>query len=167
MSITPQQLVKGYQMEAHPEGGFFKELYRSDESIPFGALPERFDGSRNLSTAIFFLLEKGNFSAFHRIKSDECWHFYAGQPLLVHILYNDGELQTIKLGSNPLQKESFFAVVPATCWFASEPAPETEFSFVGCTVAPGFDFVDFELANATELVQEFPQHEDIIRRLCR
>ncbi len=165
--LTAQQLIKGYHLQPHPEGGYYKELYRSDEQIPHGALPERFDGSRNLSTAIFFLLEKNNFSAFHKINSDECWHFYAGDPLHIYILYNDGELQTIKLGNNPLNKESFFAVVPAGCWFASEPAPESEYSFVGCTVAPGFDFADFEMAQVEQMIAEFPQHAEILKRMCR
>ena len=165
--LTVQNLVQQFNMLPHPEGGYYKETYRSNEIINQEALPERFQGSRYFSTAIYFLLEKGNFSAFHKIKSDECWHFYAGQSLLVYVLQPNGNLDIIRVGNNLEVGETFQYVVPANCWFASEPAPESSFSFVGCTVAPGFDFEDFELAKAAELVQLFPQHQPIIARLCR
>lgn len=154
-------------MLPHPEGGYYKETYRSEEVIAHNALPQRFVGDRNFSTAIYFLLQQGVFSGFHRIQSDECWHFYAGQTLLVYVLHSDGELQIIKLGNDIVNGEVFQAIVPAGCWFASEPAPNTDYSFVGCTVAPGFDFTDFELATAEELVKDFPQQEELIKRLCR
>jgi predicted cupin superfamily sugar epimerase len=165
--ITVQQLVQQFDMLPHPEGGYYKENYRSDEIISSNTLPKRFSGDRCFSTAIYFLLEQGNFSAFHKIKSDECWHFYAGQTLNVYVLQYDGKLDTIRLGNDLNKGETFQFVVPANCWFASEPATNTDFSFVGCTVAPGFDFEDFELAKADELVQLFPQYETEIRRLCR
>jgi predicted cupin superfamily sugar epimerase len=165
--ITVQQLVQQFDMLPHPEGGYYKENYRSHEIISSNTLPKRFSGDRCFSTAIYFLLEQGNFSAFHKIKSDECWHFYAGQTLNVYVLQYDGKLDTIRLGNDLNKGETFQFVVPANCWFASEPATNTDFSFVGCTVAPGFDFEDFELAKADELVQLFPQYETEIRRLCR
>ena len=132
--IVPHQLIEQYALEPHPEGGWYKQTYRSTEQIGVDALPERFTGSRPFATAIYFLLEQGNFSAFHRIKSD-------------------GQL--------------FQYVVPANCWFASRPAPHSEFCFTGCTVSPGFDFADFELADAGVLSKQYPQHETIIRDLCR
>lgn len=165
--LTVQHLVQQFNMLPHPEGGYYKETYRSAEIINKDALPTRFDGNRYFSTAIYFLLEQGNFSAFHKIKSDECWHFYAGQSLLVYVLQSDGSLDIIRVGNNIAAGETFQYVVPANCWFASEPAPESEFSFVGCTVAPGFDFADFELAKANELIKMFPQHQAIVQRLCR
>ena len=165
--INAQTLVEKYQLAPHPEGGFFKETYRSAETIPASFLKARFPAERNYSTAIYFLLEAGNFSAFHRIKSDECWHFYAGNTLLIHVIHLDGSLQAIPLGNDMEKGEQFQAVVPAGCWFASEPAPGNEFSFVGCTVAPGFNFDDFELAKSRELAMQFPQHEAVINRLCR
>ncbi|QEC44830.1 cupin domain-containing protein [Pseudobacter ginsenosidimutans] len=164
---TAAQLISQYQLLPHPEGGYYKETYRSSEIAPASALPERFGGNRFFSTAIYFLLESGNFSAFHKIKSDECWHFYAGQTLLVHILHLNGELQTVSLGSNAAEGELFQFVVPANCWFASEPAEGSEFAFTGCTVSPGFDFEDFELAKAEELLSKYPAHAALIRRLCR
>lgn len=165
--MTAQDLVNKFEMLPHPEGGWYKETYRSEEQINENALPERFSEKRSFSTAIYFLMEKGNFSGFHKIKSDECWHFYAGQTLWVYVINNAGNLDIIKLGNNIELGECFQYVVPANCWFASRPADESEFSFVGCTVAPGFDFADFELAVAKNLSLEFPQHKSIIDSLCR
>ena len=165
--LSANDLVAYFKMLPHPEGGYYIETYRSEELIAHNTLPQRFIGDRNFSTAIYFLLEKTNFSGFHKIQSDECWHFYAGQTLQVYVLHHDGNLQIIKLGSDIINGEVFQAVVPATCWFASEPAPDTDFSFVGCTVAPGFDFADFELAKAIDLIKQFPQHETLIKRLSR
>ena len=166
MSIV-NTLIQRYGLESHPEGGWYKQSYKSNEQIAARALPERFGTSRVFSTAIYFLLEKGNFSAFHRIKSDECWHFYAGDPLLIYIIEQTGELKVISLGSDHESGQSFQYVVPANCWFASRPAPESEYCFVGCTVSPGFEFDDLELADATVLSTIYPQHKHIIIELCR
>jgi hypothetical protein len=165
--MTAKDLINRFQMLPHPEGGWYKENYRSAEKISANDLPERFSGSRSISTAIYFLMEQGNFSAFHKIKSDECWHFYGGQTLMIYIINSFGVLEIIKLGNNINNEECFQFVVPANCWFASRPANESQYSFVGCTVAPGFDFNDFELAKATELIELYPNHTDIIKSLCR
>lgn len=154
-------------MLPHPEGGYYRETYKSAQTIPHASLPSAFKGSRSFSTAIYFLLQQGNFSAFHRIQSDECWHFYTGETLLIHVIDEQEKLYTVKLGNNILNGEVFQFVVPAGCWFASEPAPESSFCFVGCTVAPGFDFEDFELANRVDLIKQYPQHATIINRLTR
>ena len=167
MQHTVAALVEQFGLLPHPEGGFYKETYRSEESIASQALPQRFAGDRNFSTAIYFLLEQGNFSAFHRIQSDECWHFYAGQSLHVHVIHPNGHYELLKLGNNLTNGETFQAVVPAGSWFASETAAGGQFSFVGCTVAPGFDFADFELAKAAELILLFPAMALLIKRLCR
>lgn len=165
--LTVQQLVQLYNMQPHPEGGYYKETYRSAEKISQAALPQRFVEERFFSTAIYFLLEQGNFSAFHKIKSDECWHFYAGEMLEVFVIHHNGELEIVKLGADISKRETFQYVVPAECWFASRPAKESSFCFVGCTVSPGFDFADFELAKANELIKIYPAHEEVIRSLCR
>jgi predicted cupin superfamily sugar epimerase len=159
--------IKNLQMQPHPEGGYFKETYRSEEIISKDGLPARFAGNRNISTAIYYLLEQGDFSAFHRIKSDECWHFYAGETLLIHMIDNAGNYSCIKLGHHLVDSERFQFVVPAGIWFASEPALNTPFALVGCTVAPGFDFTDFEMADRNELLKDNRQHETIIKRLSR
>ena len=162
-----QQLIQQFDLQPHPEGGWYQQTYKSRERIAAEALPKRFGGDRFFSTAIYFLLEKGNFSAFHRIKSDECWHFYAGDPLLIYLIKKDGNLETVSLGSDFRQGQQFQYIVPANSWFASSPAPGSEFCFVGCTVAPGFDFADFEMAHSNQLSSEYPQHEKIIRTHCR
>ncbi len=130
-------------------------------------MPPGFTGERAFSTAIYFLLEQGDFSALHRIKSDECWHFYAGDPLLIYTLLQDGTLDVTELGNAPNSNQHFQYVVPANCWFASRPAAGSKFSFVGCTVAPGFDFADFEMGDEKTLTNLYPQHSDIIMELCR
>ena len=165
--VTAQQLIALYNLQPHPEGGWYKETYQCREQIDADHLPERFSGSRAFSTAIYFLLEQGNFSAFHRIKSDECWHFYAGDPLAIYVLQQDGTLDVIVLGSDITNGQLFQYVVPANCWFASCPATYSKFCFVGCTVAPGFNFADFELADADTLSALYPQHRICIKKLCR
>ena len=160
-------LIKYFDLQPHPEGGWFKQTYKCNEEVAASALPERFGGQRSFSTAIYFLLEKENFSAFHRIKSDECWHFYSGDPLLIHMILPGGILDTITLGNNVDEGHHFQYIVPANCWFASRPAPGSEYCFVGCTVSPGFEFEDFELAKANELIALYPNHSDLIRELCR
>jgi predicted cupin superfamily sugar epimerase len=165
--MTAQELVTYFNMQAHPEGGWFKETYRSKEAIEATALPDRFPASRFFSTAIYFLLDQGNFSAFHRIKSDECWHFYAGGPLDLYMIHENGRFEHVVIGSRPEQQQHFQFVVPAGCWFASRPSADSAFSFVGCTVAPGFDFNDFELAEKDLLLASFPQHSELITALCR
>lgn len=163
--MTAQGYVQALNMQAHPEGGYFAEMYRSAETVAADALPGRFGGSRTMSIAIYFLLESHHISALHRIQSDEVWHFYDGGPLDVFVIDPAGELYIIRLGRDIAAGEVFQAVVPAGCWFGSKPAAGTAFSLVGCTVAPGFDFADFELADPQALLADFPQHEAVIQQL--
>ena len=162
-----QYYVDKLKMNPHPEGGWYIETYRSPETVLKAHLPTRFTGERNYSTAIYFLLESPQFSAFHRMKSDELWHFYAGRPLNVYVIDLSGSLEVMKLGADLDNGETFQTVVKAGCWFASRPAEQNSFSLVACTVAPGFDFADFELAKGEELTKKFPQHKDLIQQLCR
>ena len=164
--MTAAAYIKQLSLVKHPEGGFYKETYRSSGMISEKCLTG-FVGDRNFCTAIFYLLERDDFSAFHRIKSDECWHFYDGQTLLIHMLDAKGTYSYVRLGRNISEGELLQFVVPAGVWFASEPAAETDFSLVGCTVAPGFDFADFEMADRQILLQSFPQNHTLISRLCR
>ncbi|HEY6337285.1 MAG TPA: cupin domain-containing protein [Candidatus Sulfotelmatobacter sp.] len=154
-------------LAAHPEGGFYRQTYRADLILPAEALSPHFTGPRAASTAIYFLLEGENFSAFHSLRSDELWHFYAGSALLVHVIEQDGRYTQILLGSDPEAGQTFQEVVKAGCWFASEVADRRSFALVGCTVAPGFDFEDFELAQREELVRRYPQHRGLIWKLTR
>lgn len=149
----------------HPEGGFFKEVYRSEATVSVVIMEAGMKGDRSLATGIYFLITAGNFSAFHRIKSDEMWHFYYGDPLIVHIIALDGSYTKLSIGLDLEKGQIPQAVVPAGAWFASESLGA--YSLVGCTVSPGFDFKDFELAKKEKLTHEFPQHKELISRLCR
>ena len=162
-----KELVAKLNLSPHPEGGYFKETYRSLETIPKTALPRRFDGARSYGTAIYFLLEDGNFSAFHKIQSDESWHFYEGGTLLIYVIHFNGRLEIVKLGRSLSTGEVFQYTVPAGCWFASEPSSGSDYVLTGCTVAPGFDFTDFELATFESLAKQYPQHSTLIKRLTR
>lgn len=167
MLITIDQLIDTHKMIAHPEGGYFRETYRSNETIQEECLPIRFRGERIFSTGIFYLLRGDEFSAFHRIKSDEMWHFYAGGPLNIYVIDYYGQFELITMGQNINNGEVFQAVIRAGNWFAAQPVHTNSFSFMGCTVAPGFDFQDFELGTADDLSNNFPQHENLIRKFCR
>lgn len=154
------------KLESHPEGGFYKETYRDKNAIGIGA-DTSFPNGRNYSTAIYFLLRTEEFSAFHRIKSDELWHFYTGKSLSIYCITPGGKLEIIKLGPDIENGEVFQAVVPAGYWFASrlEKNEPGTYALVGCTVAPGFDFKDFEMAGRQQLFNEFPQHMEMITEL--
>jgi predicted cupin superfamily sugar epimerase len=159
--------IRQYKLQSHPEGGYFAETYRSPEFIPRTGLPQRFTGERAFSTAIYFLLVGKQFSSFHRIQADETWHFYHGSPLELTMISPEGIHTMVMIGDNPTQGHCFQYTVPAGYWFASRCTDEKGHSFVGCTVAPGFDFDDFELAKADQLAAQYPSHEAIIRSLCR
>ncbi len=162
-----QELVEQLELTEHPEGGFYKETYRSAGSIPQDVLGDIFTGERNYSTGIYFLLTTGNFSAFHRIRQDEMWHFYEGDPLIIHMIDQAGKYSTQEIGLNLHRNQLPQFVVPKNIWFASEVLENGTYSLVGCTVSPGFDFEDFELAKRDQFINNFPQHEEIIQRLTR
>lgn len=160
-------LITALNLQPHPEGGWYRETYRATETIPMAGLPERFKGPRTHATVICFLLTSETFSALHRLKSDEQWHFYSGSPLTVHVIQLDGRYVPIKLGANLAQGETFQAVVPHGCWFGATVDTPDSYALVGCSVAPGFDFADFEMAERDILRKQFPQHTDLITRLTR
>ena len=149
--------IRQLQLGPHPEGGYYRVTYTSQLKI---ARPQ---GDRAASTAIYFLLEGKDFSAFHRIASDELWHFYAGSALLVYVIDAAGNYSEMRVDG----VGSFQAVVTAGCWFASRLEDCSGFALVGCTVAPGFDFADFELAKRAELVASYPEHQKLIEALTR
>jgi predicted cupin superfamily sugar epimerase len=159
--------VEKLGLTAHPEGGHYRQTYRAELTIARAALPAGFGGSRPASTAIYFLLQGEDFSAFHRLQSDEVWHFYAGAPLVVHVIEPNKKCSRILLGRDLAAGQVLQAVVPAGCWFASHVADWSSFALVGCTVAPGFDFEDFEMGKRVELAARYPQHQELIERLTR
>jgi len=160
------ELVKIYNLQPHPEGGYYSEYYRDEGMVPKSSLPERFKGDRNYSSNIWFLLPEGKKSHLHRIPSDETWHFYSGGPLTIVQISPQGKMKKILLGQDIKKGEKFAHVVPAGYWFGAYSNPESRFSFVGCTVAPAFDFADFEMGNREKLLKEFPDLKDIIIQLC-
>ncbi len=150
------ELIARLGLSPHPEGGHFRETYRAAEQVstPWGP--------RAASTAILFLLQAGERSHRHRIRSDEAWHFHGGGGLLVHELSPSGETRTTRLGMDLAAGEQPQHVVPAGHWFAAEPAADSPWSLVGCTVAPGFTFSDFELASSAQL----EPHAAVLTQLC-
>lgn len=159
-----EELIKNLRLLPHPEGGFYRETYRSEGTIPQSAL-EGYGGDRNHSTAIYFLLTEGNFSAFHRIRQDEIWHHYLGGAIEVHVIDPDGEYTKHLVGKDFEQDQEPQLVVKGGCWFASRVASGTQYALAGCTVAPGFDFEDFEMARRDELANLFPAHASVIKEL--
>jgi len=160
------KIVSELGLNPHPEGGVYKETYRSTGIIDQSVL-EKFVGDRNYCTAIYFLLTSNNFSAFHKIKQDEIWHHYQGSSLHVHVIDHKGNYKRHTAGTNITNGEYPQHVVPVGCWFASSVANSNAYSLVGCTVSPGFDFDDFVLAKRVSLIQEYPQHEHIITQYTR
>ncbi|HUB90388.1 MAG TPA: cupin domain-containing protein [Dyella sp.] len=155
-------IIQKLGLQPHPEGGFYRRNYCADEWVA------KADGTqRHASTGIYYLLHDQAYSAWHRIDSDEMWHFYAGDPLLIHSLDSHGAWNLQRLGNMLHQPDAVFqCVVPAGCWFAAEREGSQGYSLVGCTVAPGFEFAAFELADTQALISRHPEHQAVIRRLA-
>ena len=157
-----QKIIKDLQMKPHPEGGHYAETYRSPESAP---VPWSGNSPRNFSTSIYFLLQKGEFSAWHRLRSDEMWHHYEGRDVTIHVIDpSSGQLSSyllgrVKRGGRPQ------VLIPRNVYFCAEV--ERGFSLVGCTVTPGFDFADFEMPKREFLIGLFPEHEKMIEKFTR
>lgn len=153
--------IENLKLTPHPEGGYYKEIYRSKKSFQ----PKDFFGRRNYMTSIYFLLEKGNISHFHSIKSDEIWSYHAGDSLTVFVLYPDGEMKKLIIGPNLEKGELLQAVVPEGAIFGSKS--NGEYSLVGCIVSPGFDFNDFKLFKTSELLGRFPDFSGVIKEFSK
>ena len=159
------EIINHFKLQEHPEGGYFKEVYRSKETILEENLPEYFKGERNYCTSIYFLLTSDKFSAFHKINQDEIWHFYKGSTLKLHLISPDGAYSFVLIGNDFKNGEVFQFTVPAHFYFAAEVIKKETYALVGCTVSPGFDFRDFTLPSCKELSSEFPKHSEIIKKL--
>lgn len=158
-----KNIISALKLEKHPEGGYFKETYRSkgEVSIP------GYEGPRNYSTSIYFMLTSDTFSAFHKIKQDEIWHFYKGSPIELHIISEEGDYKMILIGNNLEQGQIPQFVVKGGDFFASRVVPSAEYGLTGCTVSPGFDFRDFDMPSRDALIAMFPEHRSIITELTR
>tara|TARA_B100001287_G_scaffold82164_1_gene68449 strand:+ start:2368 stop:2877 length:510 start_codon:yes stop_codon:yes gene_type:complete len=164
-SISVDKIIDKLELKRHPEGGHFRENYRSKDFILPNSLWNGVTEPRNYCTGIYFLLNENEFSAFHKIKQDEMWHHYIGTTLLLHIISPAGNYQKIKIGKDLAKDEQLQYVVPANHWFASEVLERKGFVLCGCTVSPGFDFKDFEMPTRESLIKIFPQHRKIITNL--
>lgn len=165
--MSLQLLIDKLELLPHPEGGYFKETYRSQGVIPKESLSNEFEGERNFSTGIYYLLESGNYSALHRIKQDEMWHFYQGDAIELVTINEEGELKVTLIGGDIANNEHPQYVVPKNVWFAAKVSKPDSYALAGCTVSPGFDFKDFELGSYAQLVDLFPQHETYIKEFTR
>jgi hypothetical protein len=154
-------------LQPHPEGGYFRETYRAGAEIPGNVLSDAYNGSRNTATSIYFMLEGGDFSSFHRLKSDELWYFHLGSAINIFLIDSHGHLSVKTLGADIPGGEQLQLIIPAGTIFGAEVKEASGWTLAGCMVSPGFDFEDFELLKRDSLVSSFPQHQAIISRLTR
>jgi len=167
MDDAVKRIVERFRLEPHPEGGYFREVYRSSMTIEHPGVTDRPHARRAAGTLIYFLLSGDDFSAFHRVRhSDEVWHLYAGGPLEIYVIDGDGRLECRHLTTDLMRGEPT-TMVPADTWQSARLAPGAAWALGGCTVAPGFDYEDFEMPAADQLAARFPAHEDTIRLLTR
>ncbi len=164
--MTADDLIHHFNLQPHPkEGGFFRETYRAAEPWPVTALPARYRGERAASTAIFYLLTPGTYSALHRLQTDEIFHFYLGAPVRMLQLSPDGAGRTVVLGPDVAAGQQLQVVVPRGVWQGSLLEPGGAFALLGCTVAPGFEYIDYEGGDRQSLLNEYPDQDELIRRL--
>lgn len=166
---TAKDIIRRLCLIRHPEGGYFRETYRAKEWLSAKGLPRRYQGKRSVSTAIYYLLKRGDFSALHRIKSDELWHFHDGASLEIAMLSDQGVFSKVCLGNNLKKGERPQVCVPRGIWFGAAVSVKGEsgYTLTSCTVAPGFDFSDFEMAQRLDLLKKFPQHRRAILKWTR
>ncbi len=160
---TAEYWIEKLELTEHPEGGYFKETYRSDESFEASVLPERYTEARNVSTSIYFLLTTERVSNFHRLNSDEIWHYHTGGAARIHFISPEGEYSFKDIGPELENGQAFQVIIPRHSWFAAEVIDQ-QYVLVGCTVAPGFDFSDFELAKRSALKAQYPSLAELITR---
>ena len=164
---TADFLIKQLSLRPHPEGGFFTETYRSEEQMSVEKLPGRYKGSRSFSTAIYFLLTADTFSCMHRLQTDELFHFYGGYAVEMLYLSPDGSGKIIIIGTDIVAGQSPQFVVEKGIWQGCRVRDGGSFALLGCTVAPGFDFADYEEGRRDELSKQYSQYAGMIAELTR
>ncbi len=157
LEMDANALIQELQLKAHPEGGYYRETFRSEQKIVVAQ-----NGVRPTSTVIYYLLKEMEKSHFHRLKSDEAWFFHQGSTIIIEILA-EGEHKTIRLGNDLVKGEVPQVILPANVWFAAKVADGRNFALVSCVVAPGFEFADFELAERGKLTTQFPEFAQLIQ----
>lgn len=163
--MDAEGIIKRLDLRPHPEGGYYRETYRSNVVIP-GGLPD-IPGKHFAGTAIYFLLTSGDISRFHRLKYDELFHFYAGDPVGWVLIHPDGRREEKRLGPVGTDGREPQVVIPAGCWFGGSLEPGGAYCLMGTTVAPGFEFDDFELADRAEMLSRYPGAKTDILRLTK
>lgn len=159
--MDARELIAALGLAPHPEGGFYREVFRDAGGVVHPTKRER----RSCVTCIYFLLERGSFSAFHRVAQTEIWHHLEGGPLELVTLGSDGRSATVVLGKDVGAGEAPVFAVPPHVWQAA--APKGDFTLASCTVAPGFEFADFEMPARAELLRSFPSQTDLVTRFTR
>ena len=166
--MTAEQIIEFFGMKPLPhEGGYYVETYRSGEKISQATLLSRYTGERNLSTAILYLLTPDMFSALHRLRSDEIFHFYLGDPVTMLQLHSNGSSEVITLGQDIFNDQRVQVTVPKNSWQGCFLNEGGKFALMGTTIAPGFEFADFELAHREELLRQYPNQRDVILKLTQ
>jgi uncharacterized protein len=164
--MTAEQIIKHFKM--HPlrqEGGFFVETYRAAEVLKKEILPFDVSGDRNLGSVILYLLTAKAISVMHRLKYDEMFHFYLGNPVTMLQLHPDGSNEIITLGHDILTDQKVQVLVPKGTWQGAFIQPGGKFSLMGCSVAPAFDEADFELGDREMLLAKYPDMRELILHL--
>lgn len=165
MNFDACRWIESLGLVPHPEGGHFREVYRSADRLPAAGLPARYGADRCAATSIYFLLEGAAISRLHRLRSDEIWYHHAGGVLLLSMILPDGTCHGIRLGADPAGGATPQAVIPRGAWFGARLESESEFALVGCAVAPGFEFADFELGTRRQLIALYPEYRATIEDL--
>jgi uncharacterized protein len=155
---SAENIIKQLALIPHPEGGYYRETYRSDSA---------YNQPRVWCTGIYYLLTPGTFSAFHKLWQDEMWHFYDGTPIRIHMISEDGVYSEVIAGRSFSKGEVPQVLIPGGTWFAAEMLTKEGYALAGCTVSPGFDFADFTLAARDNLISLFPRYSELITRLTR
>lgn len=165
--MTVDEIKRMLNLIPHPEGGSYIQTYKAIERIPAEALGDRYDGTRATSTAIYYLLEPGTFSEMHRLRSDEIFHFYLGDPVEMLQLWPDGSSRIVQLGPDLAAGQMPQLAVPKAVWQGSRLLDGGRYALLGCTVAPGFEFADYESGQREALVSAYPEHRELITALTR
>jgi hypothetical protein len=160
--LNAESFVKQLKLEPHPEGGFYKEIYKCSKTIELLEYPDKI---RNLSTSIYYLLKSGDVSKFHQLLSDEIWYYHYGVPLNVSMIDKKGILKSVKLGYEIEKGQEPQVIIPAGTIFGAYSDEINSYTLIGCVVTPGFDFKDFKLLSKNDLISQYPQYIEIIEKL--
>ncbi len=161
---TAEYWIQHLNLTLHSEGGFFREIYRSNVEADHKNLPHGYQGSRRLSTSIYYLLRSGDISRFHRLRSDEVWYYHYGSSVKIILINQEGHKYTKLLGPRPEKAEQPQVVVPAGTIFGAEIIESNSFGLYGCMVTPGFEYDDFEIFNKEDLIQAYPKYAELIEK---